>query len=185
MSAVYLACALVAGTLLNASPVPANPTASERELLELLNKARADPKAYGESLRPPLDLSNVVPSPPLELNADLQKAAQVHADDMRDRKYFSHTTPEGVTFDQRILATGLHPVLNQMAESVAAGYSDPAKVLEQLIRDEGDPNHGHRNQLLAITAEMKQQSHVGIGIALGGTGELKNFTTIDTAHLNE
>lgn len=184
MATVYLAWALAA-VLLNASPTPATPTPAERELLELLNKARADPKAYGESLRPPLDLSKVEPSPPVEFNAQLQKAAQDHANDMRDRKYFSHTTPEGITFDQRILATGLHPVLNEMAESVAAGYSDPARILEQLIRDDADPNHGHRKQLLAITEEMKEQDHVGIGIALGGTGDYKNFTTIDTAHLNE
>ncbi len=187
MPAVHFIYGLFAGALLTAPPVPMNPqpTPAERELLQLLNQARADPTAYGKSLHPPLDLSDVPPSRPLEFNGDLQKASQAHADDMRDRDYFSHSTPEGITFDQRIRATGLQPVQNQMAESIAAGYTEPAQILEQLIRDDGDPNHGHRKQLLAITDEMKHQTHVGIGIAPGGKGKYQNFTTIDTADLGE
>jgi hypothetical protein len=72
-----------------------------------------------------------------------------------------------------------------MAECIAAGYSDPAKILEQLIRDEGDSDLGHRKNLLAMTEELKQHDHIGIGIAPGGTGKFQNYTTIDTAHLGD
>ncbi len=39
-------------------------------------------------------------------NAALAAAAAAHTDDMIARGYFEHETPEGGTFDQRILAAG-------------------------------------------------------------------------------
>jgi uncharacterized protein YkwD len=39
-------------------------------------------------------------------NAALDTAATAHTDDMLARGYFEHETPEGGTFDQRILAAG-------------------------------------------------------------------------------
>ena len=36
----------------------------------------------------------------------LTKAAQDYSDDMSARNFFSHTNPEGVTFDQRIKNAG-------------------------------------------------------------------------------
>ena len=42
----------------------------------------------------------------LSENAALDAAAAAHTDDMISRRYFEHETPEGGTFDQRILAAG-------------------------------------------------------------------------------
>jgi uncharacterized protein YkwD len=43
---------------------------------------------------------------PLRLNARLSKAAQEHSRDMVRRHYFSHTTPDGISFAQRIRGAG-------------------------------------------------------------------------------
>jgi uncharacterized protein YkwD len=42
----------------------------------------------------------------LSENTALDAAAAAHTDDMIARRYFEHETPEGGTFDQRILAAG-------------------------------------------------------------------------------
>lgn len=44
---------------------------------------------------------------PLGWNDTLGSLARAHSTDMGERGYFEHTTPEGVTFDQRISAAGL------------------------------------------------------------------------------
>lgn len=43
---------------------------------------------------------------PLTYNAYLESAAQMHAKDMEDRGYFSHFTPEGTSYVDRIRASG-------------------------------------------------------------------------------
>lgn len=43
---------------------------------------------------------------PLTMNTDLQLSAQRHAEDMADRGYFSHYTPEGLSYIDRIRAGG-------------------------------------------------------------------------------
>jgi uncharacterized protein YkwD len=44
--------------------------------------------------------------PPLIDNGKLHAAARQHSEDMIGHDYFGHTTPQGVTVDARILATG-------------------------------------------------------------------------------
>jgi uncharacterized protein YkwD len=43
---------------------------------------------------------------PVALNGDLHRAALSHSDEMIDQGYFEHTTPAGLTFMDRIEATG-------------------------------------------------------------------------------
>jgi uncharacterized protein YkwD len=43
---------------------------------------------------------------PLRVNDDLRRAALAHSNDMVERGYFDHTSPSGVTFTDRIEATG-------------------------------------------------------------------------------
>jgi uncharacterized protein YkwD len=43
---------------------------------------------------------------PVRPNGDLRQAAQSHSDEMVDEGYFEHTSPAGVTFINRIQATG-------------------------------------------------------------------------------
>src|SRR3954452_5911318 len=84
------------------------PTAVEQVFLEQLNDARANPAAYGSSIG--LDLSSVAPSQPLAWDPELIQAARGHSQDMSDRTYFSHVTPEGVDPGGRIAAAGFGAV---------------------------------------------------------------------------
>ena len=88
-------------------------TALEQMLLELINRARLDPAA--EAARFGIDLNEGVPSnqiispvskQPLAMNETLLLVARAHSQDMIDRDYFEHDTPEGVTASQRIANAG-------------------------------------------------------------------------------
>src|ERR1700751_3811273 len=88
--------------LLEPRHVPSGLQASPAEqlFLEELNDARANPAAYGTAIG--VDLSGVAPAPPLAFNDELMQAAQSHAQDMNERAYFDHTTPEGLDPGARI-----------------------------------------------------------------------------------
>jgi uncharacterized protein YkwD len=154
------------------------PTAQEQLFLEDLNDARANPTAYGQSIG--VDLSYIAPSQPLAFDTALIEAARLHSQDMNDRNYFDHDTPDGVTPEQRVAQAGY--VGSFAGESIAAGtlYTDPAIVLRDLIVDAGVPSLGHRNHLLSNPPFSASQSEVGIGAALGGSGTYTNYWTIDT-----
>ncbi len=157
------------------------PTATEQLLLEQLNDIRANPAAYGASIQ--LDLSAVAPAAPLAFDPVLIQAARQHAQDMNDRFYFSHITPEGVDPGERLTQLGFPWTF--WGESSAAGsqYSTTASALEALIVD--GPTLQHRDQLLAIDAMSRMQDEVGIGIVQGGSGPLVNYYTIDTASTSD
>src|SRR5262249_12565839 len=141
------------------------------------NDARANPAAYGQSIG--LDLSSVAPSEPWAFNPLLVQAARLHSQDMNDRAYFDHDTPEGTTPDQRVAAAGFPGYFT--GESIAAGYPSPAAALAGLIIDSGVPNLGHRKHQLNIAPSLQTRAQVGIGVVLGGSGPYHSYYTIDTA----
>jgi uncharacterized protein YkwD len=153
------------------------PTAVEQLMLEQLNDARANPAAYGASIG--LDLSGVAPSQPLAWDPRLIQAALGHSQDMNDRNYFSHVTPDGIDPGARIAAAGF--AASSYGESIAAGYATPDAALSALIIDNGVSNLGHRRHLLAIDAVFRDQNAVGIGIVQNGSGTYQDYYTIDTA----
>jgi uncharacterized protein YkwD len=59
---------------------------------------------------------------------------------MAQRKYFSHTTPEGVTFDQRIRAAGYS---KPAAENIAQGQRSAEQVMQSWMQSKG-----HRDNIL-------------------------------------
>jgi uncharacterized protein YkwD len=67
------------------------------------------------------------PCGPVQLEPRLTAAAQAHSDDMAARNFFDHTNPDGVTFSQRILATGYPQVA--MAENIAKGQRSASQVM--------------------------------------------------------
>ena len=77
-------------------------TALEQMLLELINRARLDPAA--EAARFGIDLNeglapntlSGVSKQPLAMNETLLSVARAHSQDMINRDYFAHDTPEGV-----------------------------------------------------------------------------------------
>ena len=155
------------------------PSAAEQLFLEQLNDARANPTAYGHSIG--LDLSTIAPSQPLAFDPLLIQAARLHSQDMSDRDYFAHNTPENVDPGMRMTAAGFN--WNSWGESIAAGSAYPATsdALQGLIVDAGVANLGHRRHLLAVDNIFKNQNEVGIGVVWNGTGSLTNYYTVDTA----
>jgi len=100
---------------------------SERALLCLVNRERAR--------------ANL---PALRVNRCLARAAAGHARDMVAHRYFSHTSRDGRTFDERILATGYAPPPARwtVGENLAWG-GDAAWVAGAWMR-----SSGHRANVL-------------------------------------
>ncbi len=157
----------------------AQPTAVEQLFLEQLNDIRANPAVYGTSIG--LDLSNVAPSQPLALDPVLTQAARTHSQDMSDRGYFAHNTPEGLNPGQQMQQAGAF--WNAWGQSIAAGtaYPTPAAALKALIIDAGVPDLGHRMHLLAVTPIFQRQVVAGTGIVQDTAGPYANYYTLDTS----
>jgi uncharacterized protein YkwD len=81
---------------------------------------------------------------PLQLNAQLQQAAQGHAEEMIAEDYFAHVSPAGLTPVQRIQATGYIPnsqVGYTIGENIAWGtlqLSTPSSIVAAWI---ASPEH--------------------------------------------
>lgn len=100
----------------------------EEEVLVLTNERRAAGADCGSEGAFP-------PAPPLTMNPALRCAARVHSMDMAVRNYFDHTDPDGVGFDQRIVAAGYNA--SAMGENIAAGPPDPEHVVEAWMGSDG------------------------------------------------
>lgn len=77
---------------------------------------------------------------PLAVDQRLVNAAQAHSTDMAVNSYFSHTSLDGRTFDERILAAG-YP--RPAAENIAMGQRSAADVMRDWMR-----SRGHRENIL-------------------------------------
>jgi uncharacterized protein YkwD len=102
-------------------------TAFEDEVLRLSNQYRQAGATCGTT--------SYAPAPPLATSPALRCAARLHSKDMQDRNYFSHTTPDGVTFDQRITQAGYR--WRTIGENIAAGYRTPAAVVQGWMQSPG------------------------------------------------
>ena len=71
---------------------------------------------------------------PLRTDPMLAQAAQDHSGDMAQRDYFDHTTPEGLTFAERIVNAG-YPTPG--AENIARGQQDAADVMQSWMDSDG------------------------------------------------
>lgn len=100
---------------------------------------------------------------PLTYNAYLEGSAQSHADDMQQRDYFEHDTPEGLSEEDRIKASGYLKNFNEcncnksysVGENLAKGQTTPEEVIQTWM--DSPP---HRANLLHETF-----TEIGIGIA--------------------
>jgi len=77
---------------------------------------------------------------PVAFDARLNEAAQLHAQDMVDRGYFAHDTPEGLNPGDRIIAAGYNP--RRWGENIAQGQQSEQAALTGWINS---PPH---NELL-------------------------------------
>ena len=153
-----------------------SPTDVEQYYLELLDDARFNPAAYGQSLG--IDLSSVAPAQPLAMNEQLVESARLHSQDMIDQNYFSHTSPQGTDPGDRIAAAGFaytgwaesietntNPAPSSQGFPANYGAWDAGYSLGNLIVDQGVPDLGHRIMLLDIGGLDHAMQQVGIGIA--------------------
>lgn len=86
----------------------------------------------------------------------LTALAQAHADDMQKRGYFSHRTPSGVGFAQRMKRGGFGAV--PTAENLARGQSNAESALNSWMN-----SRPHRANLLS-----SRYTAVGIGLSSAG-----------------
>ncbi len=131
----------------------------EQLSLERINRARLRPAEeaalYGISLNEgvPGQISSA-PKQPVAMNATLRNVAAAHAQDMLDRDYFEHDTPEGLTPFNRMTAGGY--LFSAAGENLAwrgsTGPLDDAATVElqheELFVDTGVPDRGHRVTML-------------------------------------
>jgi uncharacterized protein YkwD len=89
-------------------------------------------------------------------------AAQAHSTDMASRKYFSHDTPEGVDFAERMKAAG-YP--KPGGENIAQGYRTPEQVMQGWMN-----SPGHRANI-----ENCKFTAMGVGLDTRGFYWTQNF----------
>ncbi len=125
-----------------AAMTAATPAASgsEAAVLDLVNQARAQAGCGAVTADPAL-----------------AAVARDHSADMRDRGYFSHTTPEGLSPFDRAGAAGISYA---RAENIASGQRDAAAVMDAWMN-----SAGHRANILNCSL-----SKLGVGVAEGPGG---------------
>jgi uncharacterized protein YkwD len=117
------------------APLPGN-SSYEAQVVTLVNQQRA---AAG--------------CPALTVDSRLTAAARGHSQDMAQRNYFDHNTPEGVTPWTRITNAGYH--FSTAAENIAEGQPTPAAVMDAWMN-----SAGHRANILNCALR-----NIGVGLA--------------------
>ncbi|MBL8818304.1 MAG: hypothetical protein JNL58_19915 [Planctomyces sp.] len=144
-------------------------TDNEQLLLELINRARANPTAeaalHGVGLNDGLAAGTITTTPkqPLAPHQSLTDAAQKHSQDMIDRDFFAHNNPSGLTPQQRTTAEGYPSTL--VGENIAMGRTTGTIDQIQQVYDRHSSlfkSPGHRQNMLHVPYE-----EVGTGIRYG------------------
>jgi len=95
---------------------------------------------------------------PLTEDAQLEKAAQDHSDDMAARNFFDHVNPDGADPGQRITAAGYQ--WSTYGENIAQGQQTPEAVMDSWMN-----SPGHRANILNCSFK-----DIGMGIHNGSGG---------------
>jgi uncharacterized protein YkwD len=125
----------------SSTPAPPTPTSDgsrEGQVVALVNDERAKAGCA-----------------PITSDSRLAMAAQVHSADMSRRNYFAHTTPEGMTFDQRIKMAGY---ARPGAENIAKGSTTAAQTMSMWMN-----SSGHRANILNCNL-----TKIGVGVVTSG-----------------
>lgn len=182
------AAAVVAGLCLSpALGLAAAPSALERDVLDELNYARMNPADYAEDLRDyrerftghiahevegdigvgtfegpkPVDeairyVDRLNPGPPAAFDPALARAAADHADDQSRTGQIGHAGSDGSRPGQRIGRYSLGRSL--VGEIISYGQPTAARVIRQLVVDDGDPPRPHR-------ADLFEPAFTRVGVA--------------------
>lgn len=96
--------------------------------------------------------------PALRANWELSRVARFKSNDMRDQRYFSHTSPTyGSPFD---MIRNFGVSYRSAAENIAQGQTTPEAVVRSWMN-----SPGHRQNIL-----NRDMTHIGVGYGEGGTG---------------
>ncbi|WP_329284780.1 sigma-70 family RNA polymerase sigma factor [Streptomyces sp. NBC_01455] len=125
----------------SAPKVAAAPATTVAQVVALVNKERATAGCG-----------------PLTEDAQLEKAAQAHSDDMAARNFFEHTNPDGADPGQRITAAGYR--WSTYGENIAQGQQTPEAVMESWMN-----SPGHRANILNCAFK-----NIGVGVHKGSGG---------------
>ena len=160
-------------------------TVQEQLALERVNRARLKPAAEAAANGIAIDEGatgqlNTTPKQAVALNAKLMSVARAHSNDMLNRDYFEHNTPEGATPFNRMTSGGY--VYQTAGENLAwrgtTGTINMTDATEQqhldLFVDSTVPGRGHR--LIMLGENFRE---VGIGIVKGDYTQ--NGTRYDSA----
>ena len=141
------------------APVPLRRVSSsriaqlEREMVEIINRDRSDPRNTGETKGRAL---------PLRWNEKLAAIARAHSRDMVQRRFFDHVDPDGKSGGERVMAAGIP--WQSTGENIAM-YGDVAAA-EAAFMNEPRFEHNHRGNIL-----NPKYTEIGVGIAQGPDGQ--------------
>lgn len=155
-------------------PALVNGQDQEKEILELLNAARTNPKKFIETHALPYiqengleknryakslvqDLKETKPMGVLKSAPALTAVARYHAKDMGTTGGLGHTSTDGTPFNIRVRTQS--KAQGMIAENCAYGQTSALDFVMQLLIDDGIESLGHRKNIL----EAKYQ-WVGIAI---------------------
>lgn len=151
----------------------ASATVLEQVALERINRARLRPAQEASNAGIAIDEGvpgqlDTTPKQPLAMNASLRSAARKHSEDMLQRNYFDHDSPEGVSPFDRMQAEGFS--FTTAGENLAwmgtTGALDPVATVDiehdELFVDTGIAGRGHR-----VTMLNTNFREVGVGIVRG------------------
>lgn len=119
---------------------PGSLSAYEAKVAQLVNAERAK---YGLK--------------PLTVDHQLAKVARLKSEDMRDKRYFSHTSPTYGSPFQMMRQFGI--TYRTAGENIAAGQRTPEAAMQGWMN-----SSGHRSNILNANF-----THIGVGHAVGGS----------------
>jgi uncharacterized protein YkwD len=131
--------------------------ALEKEMVELINRDRAENRGPDGQ-----------PLPPLRWNDELAAVARAHSRDMMARGYFGHVDPAGRSPGLRVKAAGLE--WRAVGENIAMASS--VRAAESSFMNEPRNAQNHRSNILS-----PKFTEVGVGITASRSGQL--FITQD------
>ena len=127
------------------APTIKDAPAMQRDVLALVNKARAEPRRCGNKSFPAV--------PALTLSATLSRAALAHAQDMVAHDHFEHTGTNGSTPAQRATLAGYQ--WRNVAENIAAGPTTADVLVDGWLNS---PGH-------CVNIMSAQYSEMGVAFA--------------------
>ena len=161
---VLLSVSLLGGTTGVVSAAAAAPSPQDEALLALINQARQNPLAVAASMgMDPEKILQDLPElekilreglPPVTFNGNLFNAARAHTQDMFANGYYSHVSPDGRGYDERIRDAGYPAVATgeSLGMLTFANFIDPNDaarfIFEYMFWDELDPARTEKRNIL-------------------------------------